>query len=100
MLAGLRRLEDIIEREAGQMPLLDDILDNRVLGREFRRGLEQGMEQGLHQGELTVLLRQIEKRFGAVSPTLRERLAALSGSELETAALRLLDARTLDELLP
>ena len=82
------------------MPLLDDILDNKVLGREFRRGLEQGMEQGLHQGELTVLLRQIEKRFGTASPAMCERLAALSGRELETAALRLLDARSLDELLP
>ena len=28
------------------------------------KGLEQGLERGRHNGELNVLLRQIEKRFG------------------------------------
>lgn len=93
LLAGLRRLEDLIEREASQMPLLDDIMDNKVLGREYRRGLEQGR----HVGELAILLRQIERRFGAVAPELREKLAGMSAPELETIGLRILDARSVDE---
>ena len=92
ILAGLRQLEEVIEQEASQMPLLDDILDNKVLGREFRRGMEQG--------ELTLLLRQIERRFGSVPATLRERLTAMSGPEIEAVAFRLLDARNLNDLLP
>jgi len=99
MLAGLRRLEEIIEQEAGQMPLLDDILDNKVLGREFRRGREQGREHGLHDGELTVLLCLMEKRFGSVPPALRERLAAMPATELEAAALRFLDAGRAEDVL-
>lgn len=88
LLAGLRRLEGVIEQEASRMPLLDDIMDNKVLGREFRRG------------ELAILLRQIEQRFGAVPSELRERLAAMSAAELESVGVVLLDARSLDELLP
>jgi len=103
MLAGLRQLGDTVEKEAGQMPLLDDILDHPVLGREYKRGLKQGIEQGLergkHAGELTLLLRQVERRFGTVPAALRERFAAMSDSEIESIALRLLDAHSLEDLL-
>lgn len=102
ILAGLRKLGKVIEQEAHQMPLLDDIMDHEVLGREFKRGLtqgrEQGREQGRHDGELAVLLRQIEKRFGSVPPQLRERLDKMPASEVESVALRLLDARSIEEL--
>ena len=87
MLAGLRRLEEVIEQEASQMPLLDDIMDNKVLGREFKRG------------ELAVLIRLAEKRFGSVPAEVRQRLAGMSIPQLESAALRLLDARSVEELL-
>ena len=95
ILAALRKLAEVVEREVRQMPLLNDIMDHPVLGREFRRG----MEQGLHDGELILLLRQIERRFGSVPARLRERLTALSGPEIEEVAFRLLDARNVDELL-
>ncbi len=69
-------------------------MDHEVLGREFKRGLTQGR----HDGELAVLMRQIEKRFGNVPPTLRERLDKMSVAEVEAVALRLLDARSIEEL--
>jgi hypothetical protein len=78
------------------MPLLDDIMDHPVLGREFKRGLAKGR----HDGEITLLLRQIEKRFGPAPALFRERLDNLSDSEIEAAGLRLLDAQTLEDLLP
>jgi hypothetical protein len=65
ILAGLRKRAEVIEREAGQMPILDDIMVRAVLCREFRRGLERG----LHDGELTLLLRQIEKRSDCAERT-------------------------------
>jgi hypothetical protein len=104
ILAGLRRLAaEVIEQEASQMPILDDIIDHPVLGREFKRGLKQGREQGLqegrHDGELAVLLRQIEKRFGSVPFHLRDRLAKMSVPEVEAVALRVLDARKVEDLL-
>ena len=35
----------MVEKEAGEMPILNDILDHPVLGREFQRGLDGGWER-------------------------------------------------------
>ena len=101
-LAGLRDLGPVIEREAKQMPILNDIMDHPVIGRERKRGIkigrEIGLEAGREEGERQIVLRLIRKRFGAVPVHVRERIEALSGPKLERIALRLLDARNLDEL--
>jgi len=87
ILAGLRHFEETVEREARKMPILNDILDNKVLGREFKRG------------ELTVLRRQIKKRFGAIPGWAEERLAGRSPADLEDLSVRVLDAQSLEDLL-
>ena len=56
VLSGLRHLEESVEQEARKMPILECILDNKVLGREYKRGLQEG--------ELTVLRRQMENDSG------------------------------------
>ena len=93
------------------MPILDDIMDHEVLGRERKRGIalgrEKGLEEGLAEGlakglakgEQQVVLRQIGKRFGQVPAWARKRIEALSGAALEQVGLRLLDASSLEELL-
>jgi hypothetical protein len=50
ILAGLRKLGTIIEREMEQMPILDDIMDHDVLGPERRRGIALGGAEGLTSG--------------------------------------------------
>jgi hypothetical protein len=90
ILAGLRKLQPVIEREIEQMPILDDIMDSEVLGRERKRGIALG--------ERTIILRQIEKRFGSIPPRMAQQIDAMSASELESLGLRLLDVRTLEEL--
>jgi hypothetical protein len=87
LLAGLRRLEEKVEQEARKVPILNDILDNKVLGREFKKG------------ELTVLRRLLEKRFGPLPEWAEERLASHSASELEELSLLVLDAQSLEDLL-
>ena len=85
------------------MPILDDIMDHDLLGPAIRRGLQQGRmegrEEGRMEGEQTVVTRQIETRFGAVPSWARQRLDAMSAPELEETAVRLLNARSLEELL-
>lgn len=81
------------------MPLLNDILDHPVLGREYKRGLQEGVQQGVQQGELTVLRRLMEKRFGVLPAWAEERLGQLSSAEIEALAVKLLDANTLTDLL-
>ena len=73
------------------MPILNDIMDHKVLGREYKRGLQQGA--------LTVLRMQIEKRFGAIPAWAKERLNSQSATELEALSVRLLDANSLEDLL-
>ena len=104
LLAGLRELEETVEQEARKMPVFNDILENKVLGREFKRGraegIAEGMKEGVQRGELTLLRRQMVKRFGEIPPAVDERLSKLSPEELEQLSDRILDARSLDELLP
>lgn len=103
IVAGLRRLEDVVEEEARKMPILDDILDHKVLGREFKRGRdegrEEGREEGVRKGEIAILRRLIEKRFGTLPQWASERLAGRSAAELEQLSERLLDASTIEDLL-
>ena len=95
ILAGLRHLEDTVEQEARKMPIHIDILENKVLGREYKRGLHEGELKG----ELTVLRRQIEKLFGAIPSWAEERLAGRSAAELEELSVRLLDAKSIEDLM-
>jgi hypothetical protein len=94
--------EEKIEEEVKRVPVLNDILENKVLGREYRGGVEegvlQGVQQGIQQGELTLLRRQIERRFGTLPEWAEARLSASSPSEIEVFGLRLLDAESLEDL--
>ncbi len=73
------------------MPILTDIREHYLY--------QDGVAQGVQQGELTVLRRQIEKRFGSIPASVQERLRQLSAQELEDLSVRLLDAKTIEELL-
>jgi hypothetical protein len=68
-----------------------EIGENTVLGREYRRGL--------WEGELELLLRLIERRFGSIPPWAEESLNKKTADELETIGDRLLDAQTIEDLL-
>lgn len=102
VLSGLRKMGTEIEEEATNMPILNDINEHEVLGREYKRGLkfgvEQGMQQGMQQGELRILLTLLEGRFGSVPVRIREELAAMTPAELERMSLRILSAPSLDRL--
>ncbi len=111
LLAGLRGLEEEVEGEIKKMPVHIDILENKVLGREYKRGRQEGHQEGRQEGhqegrqegrlegELSVVRRQIEKRFGTLPDWADEQLAQLSKPALADLSLRLLDAQTLEELL-
>jgi hypothetical protein len=103
ILAGLRHLEETVEQEARKMPILNDILDHKVLGREFKKGLREGELKGLQEGELKgelkVIRRLMQKRFGALPTWAEERLTSRSTAELEELSERVLDAQSFEDLL-
>jgi hypothetical protein len=89
VIAILARLRDRKEaiRKMQKVPVYIDLLENKVLGPAFRRG------------ELTILRRLIEKRFGAIPSWAEERLTSRSQSELEELSERILDAPSMEDLL-
>jgi Domain of unknown function (DUF4351) len=95
ILSGLRHLGMVVEQEARKMPILNNILDHEVLGREFKKGRQEGRQEA----DLTALRRIIEKRFGAIPSWAEERLATKSAPELEDLIVRVFDVQTLEELL-
>lgn len=99
ILAGLRRLEEYVEREVQKMPIHIDILENKVLGPRLRKAMQEGREEGREEGEMAVLRRLIQKRFGPVPKWASKKLDELPASDLETLCERVLDARSLKELL-
>jgi predicted transposase YdaD len=99
ILAGLRRLEETVEKEIQKMPVFIDILENKVLGPPIKKALQEGRQEGRREGELTVIRRLIEKRFGPIPSWAEERFAAQSNAELEDLSVRVLDAQNLEELL-
>jgi predicted transposase YdaD len=110
ILAGLRKLGKALREEVKRMPILDDIMTHDVLGPVMRKsrkeglqegiqqGRKEGLQQGLQEGELTIVRRQISKRFGALPTRFDKKLAKLSRPELEDLSLRLFDAKSINEL--
>ena len=81
------------------MPIDIDIREHEVLGPMLKEAKQRGFQEGLREGLLTVLRRQIEKRFGALPVWAAEKLAVLPAPQLEDLIERVLDATSLDELL-
>jgi hypothetical protein len=90
-ISGLRRLEEIVEREARTMPVFNPIMDNKVLGREIKRGIVMG--------EAKLLRLQIEARFGPIPEWADKQIGDRSTEEIEVLGVRLLDAESLEDLL-
>ncbi len=107
ILARLRSLVPVLERETERMPILEDIMDHEIIGRERKRGMAIGREEGRAEGkaegkaegERKVILSLLEERFGPVPASARARIEALGEAELEVLARRLLKAESLAELL-
>ncbi len=60
--------------------------------------LEQGLQQGL-QREISLVLRQIKRRFGDLDSAIEVRIRSLSIDQLENLGEALLDFAQPDELL-
>ena len=73
-----------------------------IISRAREEGMEQGMQQGMRQGrvegERALLERQLQRRFGLLSPEVGARLGQASAADLESWAEKVLDAPTLDDV--
>jgi predicted transposase YdaD len=95
-----------LEQTLENTELIEDIL---FPGRRLAHKLQQSERElreakrearkGERKGERTILLRQLGQRFGTLSPDVLARVDAAASSEIEAMALRVLTAKTLDEVL-
>jgi flagellar biosynthesis/type III secretory pathway protein FliH len=74
--------------------------DGRSEGMEqgMRQGMEQGIEQGTHRGELTVLVRLLERKFCHLREALHPRIEAADEQSLLAWSERVLSATTLEDV--
>ncbi len=67
--------------------------------QHFRQeGLLEGLQEGRVEGERTVLERQLQRRFGVLTPEITEKLNEASSTELENWAENVLDAEKLEDV--
>ncbi len=64
-----------------------------------RQWLLEGEKRGEERGEAALLLRQLERRFGALPASARDSVLAADTVMIEEWGLRLLDAASLEEVL-
>jgi predicted transposase YdaD len=65
----------------------------------LQEGRVEGRVEGRLEGEAALLLRQLERRFGALPAEVRERVVTADTAALETWGLRVLEAGSLDDVL-
>jgi predicted transposase YdaD len=102
ILAGIRELEEVVRTEAKHMPILNNIMDHKVIVPAIRQGLEQGRresrEAAKQEEAIIILKRLISERFGALPVSAEERLSKLSTAELEDLGVRLFKVASMTDL--
>jgi hypothetical protein len=64
----------------------------------LQQGLQQGLLQGRQEGEAALLQSLLARRFGALPDAFRIRLASATVDQLESWAIKVLDAQSLEEI--
>jgi predicted transposase YdaD len=64
-----------------------------------QEGIQEGRQEGRQEGELTLILKQLKKRYGELSPELQQRIQSLSLNQLEALGEALLDLGSMADLL-
>ncbi|MFM7876375.1 MAG: Rpn family recombination-promoting nuclease/putative transposase, partial [Microcystis panniformis] len=94
ILAGLVLEKDIIQRL-----LRKDIMKESVIYQEiWSEGLQEGRQEGRQEGEANLVLRQLNRRVGDISPELLPNIRSLDLEQLENLGEALLDFQSLQDL--
>jgi predicted transposase YdaD len=83
ILAGL-----LLKRDFINQVLRRDIMQQSVIYQEWR---EEFLQEGEQIGEIKLILRQLSRRIGELSPEMRSQIQALSLDQLESLGEALLD---------
>ena len=70
---------------------LSELKETKVYQEALQEGRQEGRQEGCQEGEERLVLRQLTRRFGAVSLEMKAQIQALSLSQLESLGEALLD---------
>jgi len=96
---GTGRLDETQVRRLLEQTLSGEPLMETFIDRYIALGEQRGEQRGKQLGEAEMLLRQIERKFGAPSEMVRARVTQADSDRLLEWSERILEARTLDEVL-
>lgn len=85
--------------EASQMSGFAERFIAQGIEQGIQQGVQQGMQQGVQQGEARILLRLLSARFGILPPDARNKVESADAETLLQWSERILNARTLDDVL-
>jgi len=94
LVSGMRGVGRLFHQERKKMPVDMDILEHDYVGPLIREGIAQGRREAT----VEILKGQIEKRFGNLPTWVEQRLTDSSQADLQNLALKVIDAKTLEEL--
>lgn len=98
ILAGLE-LEEQTIRQLMRSPVMRESTMYQSILREGRaEGLEQGLIQGRTVGERALVLKQLTRKLGSLSPEVTTKVSALSLEQLESLGEALLDFTSVSDL--
>jgi predicted transposase YdaD len=80
--------------EIEAMFTLNDLKETRV----YQDARQEGLQEGRQEGELSLVLRQLNRRFGKLSDRLSLSIQTLEMPQIEELADQLLDFRSIDDL--
>jgi hypothetical protein len=69
------------------------------LEKGLEKGREEGLREGVQRGEAALLLRLLQRRFGALPGWAVDRVSAAETALLEEWSMRILDAASLEDVL-
>src|ERR1019366_1745647 len=95
---GIRVPEELLEVR-NMLATRAEVWKQQWLQEGEQKGRQEGEQRGRQEGEVAILLRQLERRFGALPDWARDRIAAADTAALEDWGLRVLDAASLDDVL-
>ena len=90
----------IMEPLAPGVRVPEELLEVRnMLASRAEDWKRQWLQEGRQKGEAAILLRQLERRFGALPDWATDRITTADTVALEEWSLRVFDATTLDDVL-
>jgi hypothetical protein len=88
----------LLQQTSTGEPIMQTFID-RYIEQGIEQGISQGLDRGQRLGEATALLRQIERKFGPPSDSVRERVLAADSDTLLEWLDRILVAESVEAVL-